>query len=249
MIRFRLKKPFALLPNALAEIYCAIMPERLAKTDPMSQVSEAMGSGPFKYLPSERVSGQRVVYARNDKYVPRKDGKPSFNAGPKIVYVDRVVWNFIPDPATASAALTQGEIDWWENPTIDLVPQLKRNKDITLAVKDRTGEIGCLRFNHLHPPFDNAAIRRVVVAAMDQKEIMEAVAGAEPSLIKTDVGIFVPGTPMASTTGVEVTRGPKDYDKLKRIWSPPATRARRSSSWRPPRFRRSGPRRRLPPTR
>jgi peptide/nickel transport system substrate-binding protein len=84
-----------------------------------------------------------------------------------------------------------------------------------VTVKDRTGEIGCLRFNHLFPPFDNAAIRRVVLASMDQKEIMEAVAGAVPSLIKTDVGIFVPGTPMASTVGVEVTRGPKDYNKLK----------------------------------
>ena len=96
-----------------------------------------------------------MVYAKNDKYVPRKDGKPSFNAGPKVVYVDRVVWNFIPDPATASAALTQGEIDWWENPTIDLVPQIKSHKNITVAVKDRTGEIGCLRFNHLH-----AAVRQ-----------------------------------------------------------------------------------------
>jgi peptide/nickel transport system substrate-binding protein len=83
-------------------------------------------------------------------------------------------------------------------------------------VKDRTGELGCLRFNQLHPPFDNAAIRRVVVAAMDQKEVMEGVAGAEPSLYKTDIGIFVPGTPMASTAGVEVTRGPKDYAKLKK---------------------------------
>ena len=215
VIRFRLKKPFALLPNALAQVYCAIMPERLAKTDALQQVSDAVGSGPFKYVASERVSGQRVVYVKNDKYVPRKDGKPSFNAGPKIVYVDRVVWNFIPDPATASAALTQGEIDWWENPTIDLVPQLKSRKDLTLTVKDRTGEIGCLRFNHLYPPFDNPAIRRVVVAAMDQKEVMEAVAGADPELIKTDVGIFVPGTPMASTVGVDVTRGPKDYNKLK----------------------------------
>ncbi len=215
VIRFRLKKPFALLPNALGQVYCAIMPERLAKTDAMQQVSEAVGSGPFKFVAPERIPGQRVVYVKNDKYVPRKDGKPSFNAGPKIVYVDRVVWNFIPDPATASAALTQGEIDWWENPTIDLVPQLKRNKDLTLTVKDRTGEIGCLRFNHLFPPFDNAAICRVVVEAMDQKEIMEAVAGADPSLIKTDVGIFVPGTPMASTVGVEMTRGPKNYNKLK----------------------------------
>jgi peptide/nickel transport system substrate-binding protein len=215
VIRFRLKKPFALLPNALAQVYCAIMPERLAMTDPFKQVTEAVGSGPFKFVASERIPGQRVVYVKNDKYVPRKDGKPSFNAGPKIVYVDRVVWNFIPDAATASAALTQGEIDWWENPSIDLTPLLKRSQDLTLAVKDRTGEIGCLRFNHLFPPFDNAAIRRVVLEAIDQKEVMEAVAGAEPSLIKTDVGIFVPGTPMASTVGVEITRGPKNYDKLK----------------------------------
>ena len=112
------------------------MPERLAKTDALQQVTEAVGSGPFKFVASERIPGQRVVYVKNEKYIPRKDGKPSFNAGPKIVYIDRVVWNFIPDPATASAALTQGEIDWWENPSIDLVPQLKRSKDLTLAVKD-----------------------------------------------------------------------------------------------------------------
>jgi peptide/nickel transport system substrate-binding protein len=215
VIRFRLKKPFALLPNALAEVYCAIMPERLAKTDAMTQVTEAIGSGPFKFVASERVSGQRSVYEKTVKYLPRASGKPSFNAGPKIAYVDRVVWNFIPDPATASAALMQGEIDWWENPTIDLIPQLKRGKSLTLKVTDRTGEIGCLRFNHLFPPFDNAAVRRVVVAAIDQSEIMEAVAGAEPELIKTDVGLFVPGTPMANTVGVEITRGPKNYDKLK----------------------------------
>jgi peptide/nickel transport system substrate-binding protein len=92
---------------------------------------------------------------------------------------------------------------------------LKSNKDLTLTVKDRTGEIGCLRFNHLFPPFNNAAIRRVVVSAIDQKEVMEAVAGAVPSLIKTEVGIFVPGTPMASKVGVEITNGPKNYDKLK----------------------------------
>ena len=36
---------------------------------------------------------------------------------------------------------------------------------------------------------------------------MAAVAGAEPSLIKTDLGLFVPGTPMASKVGVEITRG------------------------------------------
>jgi peptide/nickel transport system substrate-binding protein len=216
VIRFRLKKPFPLLRTALAEVYCAIMPTRLAQTDPMQQIPEAIGSGPFKFIASERIPGSRVAFARNEVYVPRKDGISSFNAGPKIVNVDRVVWNFIPDPATASAALLQGEIDWWENPSLDLLPQIRSYKDVTVTVKDRTGEIGCLRFNHLNPPFNNPAIRRVVVAAMDQKEVMEGVAGAEPSLYKTDIGLFVPGTPMASAAGVEITRGPKDYAKLKK---------------------------------
>ena len=215
IIRFRLKRPFPLLPEALAEPYCAIMPERLARTDAFEQVKEAIGSGPFKFVAAERIPGQRVVLDKNPEYVPRTSGKPSFSAGPKVVYVDRVIWNFVQDPSTASAALMQGEVDWWENPTIDLVPQLKRSKELVITVKDRTGEIGCLRFNQLFPPFDNAAIRRVVLSAMDQKEVMTAVAGAEPSLIKTDVGLFVPGTPMASTLGVEITRGPKDFDKIK----------------------------------
>ena len=126
VIRFRLNKPFALLPNALAEVYCAIMPERLAKTDPMKQMPEAIGSGPFKFVAAERdPRPARRLCEERQLRAAHQDGVPSFNAGPKIVYIDRVVWNFIPDPATAAAALTQGEIDWWENPTIDLVPQLK----------------------------------------------------------------------------------------------------------------------------
>jgi peptide/nickel transport system substrate-binding protein len=216
VIRVRLKKPFPLLPEALAEPYCAIMPERLAKTDAFEQIKEAVGSGPFTLVASERIPGQRVVFDKNPDYIPRASGEPSFGAGPKVVHVDRVIWNFVQDPSTASAALAQGEVDWWENPTIDLVPQLKRNKDLVITVKDRTGEIGCLRFNHLFPPFDNAAIRRVVLSAIDQQEVITAVAGAEPNLIKTDIGLFVPGTPMASDVGVAITRGPKDLDKIKR---------------------------------
>jgi peptide/nickel transport system substrate-binding protein len=215
VIRFRLNKAFPLLPNALAQVYCAIMPTRLAETDPMKQIPEAIGSGPFKFMADERVPGSRVVFTKNEAYVPRKDGTPSFNAGPKVVNVDRVVWTFIPDPATASAALLQGEIDWWENPSLDLIPQIKAYKNVTMTVKDRTGEMGCLRFNQLFPPFDNAAIRRVAVAAIDQKEVMEGVSGAEPSLYKTDIGLFVPGTPMATAVGVDITRGPKNYAKLK----------------------------------
>ena len=73
-IRFRLKRPFPLLPDALGKVgvsMCPIMPERLAKTDPFTQVTEMVGSGPYRFLAGERVPGAKAVYARFDGYVPR----------------------------------------------------------------------------------------------------------------------------------------------------------------------------------
>ena len=215
VIRFRLKKPFPLLPNALAEVYCAIMPERLAKTDAMSRSPRRSAAGRSSSWPPSASPASALFSRRTPITFRARTASRASMPARKSVYIDRVVWNFIPDPATASAALAAGRDRLVGEPDHRPGAADQEQQGLTLTVKDRTGEIGCLRFNHLLPPFDNAAIRRVVVAAMDQKEIMEAVAGAEPSLIKTDVGMFVPGTPMASTVGVEITRGPKDYDKLK----------------------------------
>jgi peptide/nickel transport system substrate-binding protein len=71
-----------------------------------------------------------------------------------------------------------------------------------------------MRFNCLYPPFDNPAIRRIVLSAIDQRTFMEAVAGADPGLIRTGIGLFVPGTPLASDVGVSMMQGPKDPAKL-----------------------------------
>jgi len=73
-----------LLPDALAEPYCSIMPERLAETTAFEQVKEAVGSGPFKFVAAERVPGQRVVFEKNPDYAPRASGKPSFTAARKL---------------------------------------------------------------------------------------------------------------------------------------------------------------------
>jgi peptide/nickel transport system substrate-binding protein len=71
-IRFRLKKPFPLLPDALAEPYCSIMPERVANTDPFEQIKEAVGSGPFKFVASERIPGQRSCSIRTRTTSPAR---------------------------------------------------------------------------------------------------------------------------------------------------------------------------------
>jgi peptide/nickel transport system substrate-binding protein len=216
VIRFRMKKPFPLLPEALATptSMCCIVPERLAQTDPNKQMPEVVGSGPFRFVANERVSGAKVVYEKFADYAPRQE-PVSFTAGGKVVHFDRVEWTVIPDSATKAGAMRAGEQDWWENPDIDLVPMLKGQKSLTVTVKDRMGEIGCMRFNSLYPPFDNPAIRRVVVAAINQREFMEAVAGAVPDLIKTPVGLWSPDSPYATDAGVDMQKGAADPAKLK----------------------------------
>ena len=216
-IRFRLKRAFPLLPMALATptYMCCIMPERLAKTDAGKQIAEMVGSGPYRFAAAERIAGSRVVYERFADYVPRPNATGDFAAAGKVAHFDRVVWNVLPDSATAAAAITHGEYDWWENPTIDLLPVLKRNANLAVAVKDRTGQAGVIRFNHLYPPFDNPAIRRIVLSAVNQFDCMAAYAGAEPSVIQTGVGLFSPASPFATKAGMELIGSVTDPARLK----------------------------------
>ncbi|HWX46497.1 MAG TPA: ABC transporter substrate-binding protein [Roseomonas sp.] len=219
VIQFRLNRPFPLLPDALGKLpplLPVMMPERLAMTDPYTQVTEMVGSGPFRFLPGERVSGARVAYERFRDYVPRASGTPSGTAGPKVVHVDRVEWTVIPDASTAVAALQAGEQDWLEFAANDMLPLLKRARNVKVAVQEQAGMICLMRLNHLHPPFDNPAIRRALLGAFDQADYMMAVAGEDRAMWNAPIGFFTPGTPMANDAGMEVFKGPRDFDKVKR---------------------------------
>ncbi len=217
VIRFRLKKPFPLLTTALAKpsSYCPVMPERLARTPPNVQVTEMVGSGPFRFMAGERVAGSRAVYEKFDGYTPRPGGVPSFAAGPKRVYIDRVEWHTIPDAATAAAALQRGEVDWWEQPTADLLSLLRRDRNLVVEPKEHGGFMSMIRFNHLQPPFDNPAIRRAFFPGIRQSDYMNAVMGDDRSLWNDRCGFFVPGGPFSTDAGLDVMDGAPDYEKVK----------------------------------
>ncbi len=217
VLQFRLKKPFPLLTAALAKpsSYCPVMPERLARTPASQQVTEMVGSGPFRFLAGERVAGSRVAYEKFAGYVPRPDGTPSFAAGPKRVFVDRVEWHVIPDAATAAAALQRGEVDWWEQPTADLLPLLKRDPNLAVEAKEHGGFMSMIRFNHLQPPFDNPAIRRAFFPGIRQADYMTAVMGEDRSLWNDRCGFFVPGGPFSTEAGLEAMDGAPNYDRVR----------------------------------
>lgn len=218
-IQFRLKKKFGLIPDALGKSGTnlpVMMPERLAKTDAFTQVTEMVGSGPFRFSTKERVPGSLIVYERNEAYVPRSSGKADWNSGPKIVNFDRVEWHVIPDSATAAGAMKNGEMDWWENPPADLLPLLHRSRDLKIETTDPTGSMATMRFNQLLPPFDNPAIRRALLKAVDQSDFVTAVVGDDPSLSHVPTGLFCPGTPMANMAGMEILTGKRNYDAVRR---------------------------------
>ena len=101
------------------------MPERLANTDPFKQVTEMVGSGPFRFVADERVAGARVVYERFDDYLPRARRHAGLDGRAEDRAFRPRRWNVIPDGATAAAALQRGEADWWEQPLFDLLPLLR----------------------------------------------------------------------------------------------------------------------------
>jgi len=212
-LRFRLRKPFPLLFDALAKTappVCFVMPERFATTDPATPITQVVGSGPYRFLADERVSGVRVAYARFDGYRPREDGVPSGTAGPKRAWFERVEWRVLPDPATAAAALQANEIDWWEFPTPDLVPLLRRRRELAIVNPDPAGFMGALRFNQLHPPFDDPAVRRAFLPAVVQADFMAAVAGTAQGAWRDGVGFFPPAAPTESDARMAALTGARD---------------------------------------
>jgi peptide/nickel transport system substrate-binding protein len=196
-IEIKLKRPFPLLLNAIGKpdsSVCFIMPERLAQTDPAKQVTEMVGSGPYKFVAAEFNTGDRVVYERNEAYIPRGE-PPEWGTGAKIANFPRVEWRILPDPATAAAALQNGEVDWWETPLADLHPLLAKDRNIALAVDNPQGRLSIIRFNALQPPFDDVRLRRAVRLGVKQEDYMRGTFGDDTTLWRTCKSMFPCGTP------------------------------------------------------
>jgi len=177
-VTLKLKEPYAWVEFSLASASGnppVIMREKDAATDPGKAVSEAVGSGPFAFSAAEWVPGSKVVYKKNTAYVPRTDA-PSGLAGGRVVKVDRVEWHVNPDPTTAGAALVAGEVDLYIAPPPDIVPVLKRSKDVVVDARV-PDYMGVLRMNHTYPPFNDVRARQALALMIDQKDYLTAAFG------------------------------------------------------------------------
>ena len=208
-IRIELKRPIPIFIEAIARGGASVafmMPEHVAKTDPFKQINDTTGSGPYRFLRNEYVSGSFAAYARFDGYVPRQE-KAEWMVGGKVAHFERVEWHVIPDSATAAAALQSGEVDWYEQVQPDLIALLKRNPAIQLGYHNPTGYNGVLRFNHLHPPFNNVQVRRAVLMAASQDDYMASVTAGDASSYMTCKSVFPCGSHYAVEVGGAAMQG------------------------------------------
>ncbi len=181
-IRIRLSRPFPHLLAAIGKPHSSpamMMPLRLAQTPPTEAVTEMIGSGPYRFVAEEYVSGSRVVYEKFEGYVPRQE-PAAWSAGGKVAHFDRIEWHIIPDAASATAALQNGEVDWLEIVMPDLRPLLDAAPGVTIQKQDPTGFAAYIRFNSHVPPFDNVKLRQAVLAAVDQSAYMASITGGDP---------------------------------------------------------------------
>ncbi len=214
-----LKEPFGLVLDLLASPVtpvCFMMRKQDAETDPFQQVKARIGSGPFTFNEAETRPGNKYVYDKWTKYVPRSE-KPSGLAGGKVVHLDKVIWENIGDEQTATAALQSGEIDFYELPPIDLLPQLQGDSNITTTVLNKSGNVGIARMNCLHAPFESVHARQAMLHLLHQEDFLKATFG-NPKYYQTCPSFFGCNNPMQTDAGTDWFKQGVDLEKAKALF-------------------------------
>ena len=214
-----LKERYGLVLDVLAKTPTPLswmMRKKEAETDPMQKVDTVMGSGPFILNQSETKPGSQYVFDKNPNYVPRSE-PPSGIAGGKVVKVDRVVFINMPDSQTAVAALQAGEIDFYEIPQPDFMDQLESDKNIRIEILNPLGQVGQVRPNFLHPPFNNVKARQAMLHLVKQSDHMKATFG-DSKYAKTVSSYFGNGTPMENDANIGWFKEGQNFEKAKALF-------------------------------
>ena len=212
------KTPFPFTESVLAWTgsgMAAILRKADAETDPMKPLTTSIGSGPFKFIPSEWKTGAQAAWEKNAAYVPRADA-PNGLGGGKVVKVDRVELKYLPDASTRANALKVGEIDLIDLLPVDLIPFFKGDANVTVDKLSPFGGEGVIRMNQLQPPFNNLKARQALAHTIVQSEFMSAAYGDPQWWEPSCYSWFVCKTPNGTEAGAEPYRTP-DYQRARQL--------------------------------
>jgi peptide/nickel transport system substrate-binding protein len=205
----RLKEKFRFVEFLLGGsngIAGGILREKEALTDPFTQITEIVGSGPFRFVKEEYKPGARLVYEKNPHYVARAEPASGFSGG-KLAKVGRVEFIIIPDATVAVAALRNGEVDFVDSPSLDVVPAIANDPNVVVGEVWPIETYVVLRPNSIQPPFNNVKARQALAYMADQREYMTAAYG-DQKFWRECYAYWVCGSPNGTEVGSEEFRRP-----------------------------------------
>ncbi|GAA0530761.1 ABC transporter substrate-binding protein [Saccharopolyspora subtropica] len=153
-VEFRLTRPYAEFPNALATLGAYIVPEGTTTFD------RPVGSGPFRFV--SFTPGRTFLAARNPDYW---DGAP---------YLDELEIVVTNDEAARVNALLGGQVEYAH----DLTPTSARTHERTGRI--RVHRLPLSNFHGLamktdRPPFDRPELRQALFHLVDREELVRSV--------------------------------------------------------------------------
>ena len=155
-----------------------------------------IGTGPYELVQS--IPGSYVKLKRFDGYTPNTNYEQRTGfGGYKQACFDTVTFRIVTEPGARVAGLRTGELQGVEDVPTKSIPDLKKDKNITLLPLPNWW-IQIAEPNTANPPTDNLDFRKAVQAALDMNQIMQA---ATDGNYRLNIGFQYPNQPDYTDAG------------------------------------------------
>ena len=156
-VEFDLTRPVAPLLVDFAMPSFSISSPAAVKQRGPDYFRQPVGTGPYEV--SEWVKDDHITLKAFPDYWGVKAKIPT------------VILRDIPDPSTSLLALQHGDIDGWEYPQPNALPQIRKDPNLTVYHLP-PNNLMFLSMNELHAPFANVLVRRAIAQAIDTRAIV-----------------------------------------------------------------------------
>jgi len=215
-VRFTFNDPYAPFLNILASPVSnqkfVVRAEEVIDEFGTDVIDRHVGTGPYKY--EEWVPDQKLVLTRFEDYTP-SPRESSFFAGKRIPYLDKIVFNFIPDAQVRVSGVQTGQFHFAEEVPRDQYQIFEMDENIKneIIYPDR---MSMLIFNSSEAPFDNKYARRAIAYALDFEELGYAMIG-DPQFWRLESALHEKGNPWHVPDAGEGIYGVYDPEKAKEL--------------------------------
>lgn len=215
-LRFKFNEPYAPFLNILASPVSnqkfVVRAEEVVEEFGSDVIDRHVGTGPYKY--EEWVPDQKLVLTRFEDYTP-SSREASYFAGKRVPYLDKIVFNFIPDAQVRVSGVQTGQFHFAEEVPRDQYPLFKadQNIDNVIIYPDR---MSMLIFNNAEPPFDNKYARQAIAYALDFEELGYAMIG-DPQFWRLESALHEEGNPWHVPDAGDGIYGVYDPEKAKEL--------------------------------